>query len=391
MSALGWTGQRRVTDILTSGAPATLIDISGNAAHETLSGGHSYGFWLDGNCCPWVGGDGKTYVIFPAPENYRMQVGTGGWSNGANWSGATLVYESPRNAAQNAYSNRIWIFGLWAEGANVWAIGHAEWYNQMESDDGYAGFNALEQEQWVTSPVWMKSTDNGATWAIKSTAADRPILKPEPWGTQSRDTLYGFRHASNIVKENGYWYVFLDYTSLPGSTDLLDAGMCMARTADIDSSTAWQYWNGSGWTNVNRGTYQGNLSTQVPHHMWKVTGWDPYTVGPRTTRMGQSLRRHARTGRWMLFGFRGDKSGVVCATTSESLANPRFEARPELFWTLGSGDAVGNYTGPRYVSVIDPDTATDQNFTDIGDNPLCITVGVGRASFMKNTLSLSVF
>jgi hypothetical protein len=401
LSGLGTLApQRRVIDILTSGVPATLIDIGGNPANQILSGGHAYGAWIDGNCCPYIGSDGETYVILPAPENYRIAVnysGENGWNNGSHWGGLALAYESPRNALQSQYSNRLWIFGVYASGSNVWTIAHDEWYNQMETDDGYAGFNAWDSHQWVTAPVWIKSTDNGATWALKSTAADRPILKPEPYGTQDTDALYGFRHGSNIVRPSDvgqpddHFYMFLDYTTIPSndSVNLLRAGVCLVRTSDIDSSTNWEYWNGSGWTAVNRGTYQGNLSTQVPHHMWEATGWDPYTINPRTTRMGQSIRWHEKSKQWYLFGYRGDKVGVVCATRSPSLENPRFETTPELFWTLASGDAVGNYTGARYISVFDPDTATDQNFTTIGDNPICITVGVGRDQFMKNKLILT--
>lgn len=398
MNALGFmAGQRRVTEILTSGAPSELISIASHPDHDTLSGGHSYGFWLDGPCCPWVGGDGKTYVIFPAPENYRMEVGAGGWSNGANWSGATKVYSSPRNATESNYANQIWIFGTYASGNNVWAIGHMEWYVDMESDDGIAGYNANDAgHKHVTQPVWMKSTDNGATWAIKSTAADRPILKNEAWATQSRETLYGNRHSTNIVcpadvgQDDDHYYSMLDTLYLPGGTDLVDVGFVLVRTSDLDSSTTWEYWGGSGWTPVNRSIYQGNTSTQVPYLFFKASGVDPFTTTPRTNRLAQSIRWHERTKQWLVFGYRGDKAGIVCASRTKSLANPRFEANGNLFWTLGSGDAVGNYTSEAYIGVFDPDTATDQNFTTIGDNPICVVVD-SRYRFMKNTLSLSVF
>jgi hypothetical protein len=384
--------ERRVAKITTSGAPATLIDISGNPNHDTLSGGHSYGLWVDGSCSPYVGDDGNTYVVFPSSENYRIQVGSGGWTSGAAWTGAALVYDSPRLAAQSEYANRIWIFGTHAVGSDIYAIGHMEWYQTMVADDGIAGFNGyvLTNRRWVNSPTWLKSTDNGATWAIKATAADRSIMTPEPWGVQSRDTLYGFRHPSNIVKEGAYYYCFIDYVSLPGGTDLLDSGCCLVRVDDLESSTSWQYWNGTGWTNVSRLTYQGNLSSQQPYMFFKATGWDPYAgTNPGTNRMAQSVRWHPRTKQWLVFGFKGNDAGVVCMTRSKTLANPQFENYGPTFFTLGVGDVAGNYTSNHYMSVFDPDTATDQNFTDIGDSPICITAST-FSEFKRNTLSLTV-
>lgn len=384
-----------IASIVTSGAPASLISISGNGNHDTMdSSGRAVGFWSDGPCVSYKGGDGNHYAIFPHSENFRMTVPN--WTSGGTWTGLTNCYNSPRTAGEGQYANRIWIFGTYATGNTVYALGHMEWYQtrttgdtdvQWGTLDGWNGYAPAKRQ--VMSPIWLKSTDNGATWAIKPTGGDRTVLKPEPWATQSRDTFYGFRHPSNIMHEDGYYYAFLDYLSLPGSTNLLNQGFCAVRTNDLESSTNWEYWNGSGWTANNRSSYQGNLATQQPHQFFGTTGWDPYTDQPPTCRMAQALCWHVPTEQWLLFGFRSDVAGFFCYSRSKTLANPRWEQNGATIISLGAGDSGSNYIGARYISVFD-ENATDQNLRQIGNNPICITAENDRTGFRYNRLTINV-
>lgn len=375
--------------ITTSGAPTTLIDFSPNGDHQTLPGGHAYGMWADGPCIPYRGSDGRTYCILPHSENYRFDVGS--WTNGHLWALKEKCYESPRNTLESAYANRVWIFGVYAIGATVRALGHMEWYQTTVSDGGHPGFNgySLPNRRWITSPLWMSSANNGQSWSITAAAnSSRVVLVPEPWNVQQRDTLYGFRHPSNIVNEGSYYYCFLDYSSLPGSTNNLDVGFVMIRTSDIGLSTGWQYWNGTGWTTVNHNSYQGNLAAQQPYVFFKQSGWDPYTTSARTNRMAQSIRYHTPSGQWLLFGYRGDVAGFFCYTRSATLATPQFQTNGSQMVSFGSGDTGANYVDPHYLSVFDP-AATDQNFTAIGNNPTCITAA-DLGKFKRNTLTIAL-
>jgi len=394
-------GQPEIGSIATASGFTTILDVSGDPDHVTSPSGKSIGLWLDTPIVPYRTSGGNVVFICGAQTSYRYVV------TGNNWTAANIS-KSPAGAVRNSnntgiqqdYDHRSWIFGVYADGANIYAIGHHEWYNQRHTVDGYPGYNVLAQREWVTAPIWLKSTNNGnsASWSTKSytpymdTGIPNPqrlFLTPESWGLNSYETLYGFQHPSNIVKEGAYYYAFLDANKLSGpGASLLTIGVHLIRWSDLEDPTTTEFWNGTAWQARNIANWQGNNSTQQPYIFFPVSGYNPYVGGGRTDRMGQAIRYHAPTQQWLLFGYDGRKVPSLVYTRTKTLANPRFEENGITQIAYTGGGANSDYTGNSYIMVFDPNS-TDQNFTDIGNSPLCV-VSDNYILFKKQTLKINV-
>jgi hypothetical protein len=395
------TADRQITSIATASAFTTILDVSADPLHETLSGGQSWGLWLDTPLSPYRTSGGTSVFLAGAHSTYRYQVTSNNWTSAnISLSPAGAVRNSQNTGVEQDYDHRIWIFGVYADGANVYGIGHHEWYYDRVTVDGHPGFNNQMNHKWVTSPIWIKSTNNGAalSWATKTytsyttTGTPNPArlyMTPEGYGVQSYDTLYGWQHPSNIVKEGSYYYSFVDANNLVGAADaLLDVGFSLIRWDDLDDPTSVEYWNGSGWTARNIASYQGNNAAQQPYLFFEVNDFDPYTEFGRTDRMAQSLRWHWPTQQWLLFGYDGRVNPSFVFTRSKTLANPQFEANGRTQIAYTGGGVNGDYTGNAYITVFDP-AATDQNFTEIGNSPICV-VSDSYLTYKSQTLAINV-
>jgi hypothetical protein len=377
--------------VATSSGFTTILDVSGNSNHQTLSGGTPYGLWVDGPLYPFKGSDGVTRFTVPHSENFMFTVPD--WNNGPGWV-LSYVYDSPRQSPEGSYNNRHWIFGKYAlSDGTVYALAHHEWYQTMKTVDGHPGFNGcgIFNRRWVNAIEWLKSTDNGASWAQKGfgSAADLVVI-PEPWGIQSRDTFYGYFHPSNIVKEGSYYYAFVDSRQLRGGTNLLECGFIAIRTDDLERANGWQYWNGSSWYTISPGSYQGGQGANQPYVFFKVTGKDPYSADPGPISMSQSIRYHVPSGMWLLFGSNTGVFNTFCYCASATLANPEFEVNAARSVSLAGGGAPSDYYtyAGRYVSVFDP-SSTDPNFERIEGNTAICIVADGGVRYRKQTISIT--
>lgn len=384
---------------MTASALTTIMDVSTNGNHQLLGGTTAYGLWPDGFPHPYRDGAGNTYLPIPHSENYRFLVNS--WDSGAGWTlqGPTLT--SARDVSEGSYNNRHWVFGVWASGNTIRGLAHHEWYKDMTSAGGVGGFNAALagfNRRWVNAVTWVSSTDGGATFSPNSfNDSRRCVLIPEPWSNQSRDHMYGFFHPTNIVQEGAYFYAAVEQRSLSAAGAIpenggaagfcADSGVSLIRTADLSSSTGWQYWDGSSWTTVNHSTYQGNGGPQVPHRFFPSTNHNFYeNPNNFTSGMGHCLRYHPASGKWVMFGFNGYMSGGSMGyTTTSSLANPSFSAITPV-----AGTATDDYSAPSgmYFGVFDP-AATDQNFVNIG-NTCVVLVARDGARIRKGTLTINV-
>jgi hypothetical protein len=215
------------------------------------------------------------------------------------------------------------------------------------------------------------------------------VMVPEPWSVQSRDTLYGYFHPSNIVKEGSYYYSFCDSRQLRGGTNLLECGFVMIRTSDLETAFGWEYWNGSGWSPTPFGGYHGGQGPTQPYVFFKVTGNDPYTTDPGPISMAQSIRYHVPSGKWMLFGSNGNLVSCFCYCVSDTLANPQFETNGVKEVVLSGGGAAGDYHtySGHYVSVFDP-SSTDVNYQNIMGNTAIVIVADAAVRYRKQTISI---
>jgi hypothetical protein len=387
----GWiTSTVPIPTVTTTSGWTTIMDVSSNGNHQSLSGGTSYGLWVDGPVYPWKGSDGVVRFTVCHSENFMFTVND--WNNGAGW-GLYYGYTSPRQAPEGSYNNRHWIFGKYTIGGGiVYGLAHHEWYQTMKTVDGYPGFNgySLFNRRWVNAVKWMKSTDNGLNWTHKNTLTSADLVCiPEPWSVQSRDTLYGYFHPSNIVNEGSYYYAFCDSRQLRGGTNLLECGFIMIRTYYLDDVIGWEFWNGTGWTAMSSSGYIGGQGSAQPYVFFKVTGNDPYSADPGPISMAQSIRYHVPSGMWLLFGSNGNVLNTFCYCASDTLANPKFEINGVRSVSLAGGGVAGDYHtySGHYVSVFDP-ASTDNNFQNImGNTAICITADAA-VRYKKQTISI---
>lgn len=391
------TASPEIASIQTTSGWTTLFDISADPRHELIAPNKAYGLWADGPAVPFRADNGLTFFFCPSQQNYRIYVPNNKWDGTETFTvnPASPVFASPNTGVEAHYDHRMWIFGHWVEGANVWAIGHHEWYAFRETIAGKPGYNAsTPAHKWVTSPIWMKSTDRGQSFATKaytppgSFGFDRLYLTPEGWSLYEHDTLYGWQHPSNIVKEGDYWYAFLDANNLLAGEELLTVGFSLIRWSDLDDTSTVQFWNGTNWQDRVIGAYAGNEGLAQPHVFFPVSGHNPYNTGPRNDRMAQALRWHTPTQQWLLFGFTGMVAGGFCYTRSKTLANPRFEANGREMISLAGGGTGSDYIGNRYISVFDP-SSSDQNYTDMGNTAVVVTP-VSYEYWQSQTIRINV-
>lgn len=367
----GGTGTGNITGISVTTA-VTVMDFSGNVNHKTIGGGTSYGLWLDGSMYPYRDGSGNKYIQIPHSENYRFKVGN--WSDGYTWELQGPNLEGARQAPESAYNNRNWLGSVWSNGSTMYALMHHEWYQTMTTVAGVPGYNGYSQfnRRWVNAISWASSTDGGASFQSAPVAnSSRLVLVPEPWAVQSRDMQYGFHHPSNIAKEGSYYYAAIDHRSLTADGANQICGVSLIRTTDLSQPTGWQFWNGTGWTTVNHNSYQGNLGQNV-HRFFEMTN-NPYVSAQYNSHMGQCLRFHTPSGKWVMFGYAGNPPGLTLGyCISPTLASPQFNTL--LRATAGNNDDF-NGGAARYISVFD-ESATDLNYQNIG-NTVTVLVANG--------------
>jgi plastocyanin len=391
---------------MTAAKLTQVYNIGSSPLRQVLTGPNNwqglYGLFLDGPLCPYRDGSGIIYVPITHSENYRCRIGD--WGNPATWVIEGPTYISARNTAESAYNNRHWLFGFRAEGSNVYALTHHEWYKETFTAGGVAGFNAMGpwtgmeppptggfNTKWVNAVGHAKSTNGGASFSVSPVDdASRVVLVPEPWDVQAQPSIYGFLHPSNIAKEGAYYYAMLEQRSAvpEAGSDLTLAGMSMIRTTDVSKATGWEYWTGSGWQAINHNTYQGNLSSQKPYMFFGMPD-NAYTNPQPNSHLGQSLRYHTPSGLWVLFGFAGHVPNFFCYSTSPTLANPQWggpfpitidaqDHNEQRFQTPAHG---------AYISVFD-EGASDQNFQDIGNN-CTVMVTHDNATIWKASLTIA--
>jgi hypothetical protein len=399
-SSGGGGGTGSITGV-TLGSSTVVINLINNPGRVLLAPNSTpaaYGVWPDGPPHPYRDGSGNVYLMIKHSESYRFAIPN--WNNPAGWSFQGPTFLSTRDVVEGHYNNRHWVYGLWATGNTIYALTHHEWYNQTMTIEGYNGWNSLNyvvpasenfNREWVNGIGHATSTNGGANYTIAaSNNSGRMVLIPEPWGIQQARHMYGFFHVSNVVKEGNYYYACVEQRSVVNpSSNTSICGMSLIRTLNIASPTGWEFWGGSSWIGVNHSSYQGNLSSQVPHrffemvnNFYELDNSDPVKRGAQTnSHMGQNLRFHVPSNQWMIFGFAGVSGQNFGYSTSATLANPQFNTvvpisnpNPGLFYP--------------YMSVFD-EAATDQNYQNIGNNLTVLSSDTTYAEIRKWPLTIT--
>ena len=391
-------GVPAITSVQTTSGFTTILDAEDwPDLHQTV-GGRSYGLWPDGPMNVYRGSDGTMYGILPNADNHRTTISH--FNSQAGLAKPVRCYTSNFTRTEGLYDYTSWIFGAYAVGSTVYGYAHHEWYNYTVYNEtldrwypktGTEGGIEYSRRHCTRGIKWLKSTNNGAAFSQKSdTNANRLIVVPEPWNIEQWDGCYGWLHPSNCVKEGSYYYFFAQaYNLLDPPSDLLSTGVSLFRTTNLESSTAWQHWNGSGWT--NRNSWQGNSSSNQPYMFFRTNNYNYITNNPggHQHRAAQCIRWHVPTQQWLIFGYRGFSSPYFCFGRSATLASPQFETNGLTTICNSGGGVPGDYTDEHYINVFDPTYDSDQNFTNIGNTPICV-VAEDHRIYKKQTLQINV-
>lgn len=389
---------------MSASAMTSVMDISSNGNHKLWTeAGRSagYGLWADGFPHPYKDASGNVYLPVPHSENFRFRIPD--WNNPDGWILEAPTLVSARNVSEGAYNNRHWIFGVWAEGNTVQGLAHHEWYPDTFTINGVGGFNEnvyglpTFNHKWTNAITWVGSSNGGASFTTKNAGnSTQCVLIPEPRGVQNRDHMYGFFHPTNIVKEGSYYYAAVEQRSLGAMVTpenggpvgfSATSGVSLIRTSNLANSTGWQFWNGSSWTTVSHETYQGNLSSQQPYRFFQSTNHNFY-VEPNNFQsgMGHCIRKHTPSGKWVMFGFRGNLGGNFMGyTTTDSLASPNFTPIVEV---ANTSNLIFLAPMGTYIGVFDP-LAAGQNYMEIG-NTCTLMVNAHGTTTYKGTLTINV-
>ncbi|QLA80213.1 hypothetical protein EXV95_05900 [Acidovorax sp. JMULE5] len=353
--------------------------------HPGCTGNVWYGAWFDGPINPYKY-NGNTYFQVPHSQNFRFNLPNHNWGDRLTWiiepasftagypEGA-LLSPPVKDTVESHYNMAHWIYSPYVVGSTIYGLTHHEWYPNTMPFGGKIVANSVP----VWGIGWISSTNGGASWAMKPinygapSNADRLVIVPEPHSSTYTQE-YGFAHPSNIVKEGIYYYAFVtSLSNKPGGVQ--ERGVSIIRTSNLASATGWQFWNGSSWTTVNHGTYQGGSSTQQPYIFWKET------ANACTTLLAHNVRKHSPSGKWIVLGSASCFSNPYRATFTwiDNLSNPSLldkttagQPRYPEFINQNGHSMPAN----KYVSFFNVDATVNSgdNYETIGNKPLLVGV-----------------
>lgn len=357
-----------------------------------------YGAWIDGPLNPYRYG-GHTYFQIAHSENYRIKVPNHNWGNRTLWTMEGDTMPSARRTQEQYYDNRHWIFSVRNVNGTLYGLTHHEWYaaNNLQYVAGKP-FLKPGVNQWITAIGWAKSTTGGASWQMKpyTSGSARLVVVPEPSLPDSIRCVYGFAHPSNMVWDavSRYYYFFASSVHYGGAGDCTDmskyvSGVSLFRTRTIDQPTGWSYWNGTGWTTINHNTYQGNMGAQMPYVFWKKD-----SAGNCGHLNALNVRYHTPSKKWIILGNKwcippSECLGQAVFSWTSSLASPKNldQSAPKPILNP-SGQC---FTGRPYYSFFDVSGSADDNYQNIGNNPLLVMVNAEQDRYYHQFLTLSGF
>lgn len=370
-----------------------------------------YGAWIDGPMNPYRYG-GHTYFQIAHSENYRIKVPSHNWGNRTSWTMEGDTLPSARQAQESFYNNRHWLFSVRNVNGTLYGLTHHEWYAPQNLQ--YVGGKPfLKQDAnsryWITAIGWAKSTTGGTSWQMQPTSSGsrRLVVVAEPSLPDAIRCVYGFAHPSNIVWDavSRYYYFFASSVHYSGTGECVTSdtakyvsGVSLFRTRTIEQPTGWSFWNGNGWTLINHNTYQGNgNSGQMPYVFWRKNGAGN-SAGDCGHLNALNVRYHTPSRKWIVLGNKwcvpkdgcqGQPQGQAVFSWTSNLASPRdldlTDPRPIL---NPSGQC---FAGRPYYSFFDVSGSADDNYQNIGNNPLLVMVNAEQDRYYHQFLTLAGF
>ncbi|HEV3245287.1 MAG TPA: FG-GAP-like repeat-containing protein [Candidatus Paceibacterota bacterium] len=183
--------------------------------------------------------NGNVNLLSEATTNYRFI----GPALDSVQIDCTPIMRSADNTSFNAFTYHEWIHSPYTEdGQTIYALVHNEWYPSLLYPQCAAGA--------AVSTTLAISTDGGATF---SHPGDYLVRTAVSWDasfscTANDSTDYGSWDPSNIIKKDGYYYVFFNNAADPN--DGMDTAICLGRTQNLAVGSSWQVWTANGWASA---------------------------------------------------------------------------------------------------------------------------------------------
>ncbi len=343
-----------------------------------------YRAWIDGPMNPYKYGS-HTYFQIPHAENYRIKVPNHAWGNRPSWTMEGDVMPSRYKLQENLYNNRHWLYSVRNVNGTLYGLTHHEWYLPANTEL-IGGIPFLKPDPknlpWITSIGWATSSTGGTSWQMKSpdVGSARLVVVPEPSATAIKTDVFGFSHPSNIVKSGSYYYFFTSSVHYKGTQ--FKSGVSLFRSSSINRPTQWQYWNGSGWTTIDHSTYQGNFGRQMPYIFWAT---DMNDVS--THLYALNVRYHTPSRQWIVLGssWCDDCNKTPVYSWTGNLASPTdLEKSIRSISNFPSGS-----TTQPYFSFFEVSGSADDNYQNIGNQPLLVVGNSAQDAYLHQFLSIA--
>jgi hypothetical protein len=266
----------------------------------------------------------------------------------------TLSSDSDPDPAN--FNDREWISAVYTTGGDtVFALVHNE--HQGNRHDGQC-LSGLYQLCWYNTITLAISTDGGDSYTHAAPPTHLVASIPYPYVPDAGPV--GIFSPSNILynPSDGYYYVLAQLEQYQDQA----WGTCVMRTSDLADPTAWQAWDGSGFT-VRFANPYGEVDNPQDHLCQPVSR-------DEIRKMSSSITFNTYLNRFLLVGSasRRDSQGKERWGFYYSLSYDLIHWTPrqllmeaEMLWTYECGDA----NPLAYPALLDSDSPSS-NFETTG-------------------------
>jgi hypothetical protein len=278
-----------------------------------------------------------------------------------NCDAAFLSANDPDPAA---YNDQSWLTSFYTfDGKRVAALTHMEYHGWAHPGEcGSQNFNLCEYD----SDTYHVSNDGG--YHFESFKAPNNFVAGIPYKYRIDSGPMGYSVDTNIVAWGGWYYALAtawtwprNCTVTPGPHHCLTSGGSPIRTQNVFDPASWRGWNGSQFALTFADPYAGPIEHPQQHVYTPVTWMNAVS--------GINVYTTANVAVATLWDYWDDEYGPpgLYLSTSTDFVN---WTKPVLVATLNellADDPKGSWTY-AYFSLLDP-TATDRNFSTMGDQP----------------------
>jgi hypothetical protein len=170
---------------------------------------------------------------------------------------------SARNPNPEAFNDWTWLMSFWTDnGSTIHALAHEEYQGHRYPGKCESGKQMLCTYQAVNA---FRSDDEGRTF---SRVGKWPIAASRGRYDSAANRMTGFRHPSNIVRYEGFYYAIIETTAEQEQ----QGGNCLFRTADITDPDAWTYLTKSGWHSSSFNPYDDTVAPPPCDRLSRLSG-----------------------------------------------------------------------------------------------------------------------